>query len=579
MTREEQLALAQDALIKGDRHVAESLYQEVLRGDAGNLRALDGMGILRCAADDAENALRYFEEALCVVAQTEADGLTDNDADSTAETRGILLFHAGLALRSLGRQDEALKALRESTELNPHEPAAFLNAGQIHFEQGDHEAALLCFEKLVALEPENPSAWLTLGYLHTLAHRYHESIPALLEAEHLDPTSPEACFYLAEALRFEERFEESLPYYRKMLQVGTEWPHAVSGYGKSLLALGQLGDAWDALEFRLAGSFGSWERHLLPSWDGTEQTKTVLAYSEEGIGADILFASCLPDMIDRVDHCVVECEQSLHGLFARSFPEARFVPLAQDRVDAANSWNLSLDAQIALGSLPRYFRRDAESFPLRKAYLVPDQERVERWSNKLAEIGDVAKIGVVWQGSWTAETKDQVSLPMPELRDLMLQHIGDAAWICLQHGSKQKEIDQYRRGVSLQVRLYPDAFKYDLDEMAALMTSLDLVVTPPGFAAHLAGALGVKTWLVLPARADWRWNVNREYESACLWHPTMQVYRQRIGQSWADLFRNLGGDLGRFLANRHSPEEGMPEILSFPVRNVERLSTPTKRSA
>jgi hypothetical protein len=294
-----------------------------------------------------------------------------------------------------------------------------------------------------------------------------------------------------------------------------------------------------------------------------------------------MFASCLPDLINRAGHCVIECESSLHSLFRRSFPRATVVPLTTDTVDLnKNCWGLSLDEQIAFGSLPRYFRRQKEDFPIRKAYLVPDRERIAKWSNRFAEIGGVAKIGVLWQGSWTAESEHQTALPMFELRNLMLRHQSDAAWICLQHGSKQKEIEQYRRNVSLQVHLYSEAFQYDLDEMAALLTALDLVVTPPGYTANLAGALGVKTWLILPEKADWRWNLSREnhhenhrenYHENCLWYPTFRVYRQAIGQSWSELFATVGADLEKFLITHHPPEESVPITLAFPEQNKQTV--------
>ncbi len=211
---------------------------------------------------------------------------------------------------------------------------------------------------------------------------------------------------------------------------------------------------------------------------------------------------------------------------------------------------------------------------MRKAYLVPDRERVEHWSNRLAEIGNVAKIGVLWQGGWTAETEKQLSLPMPELRNLMLKHQGDAAWVCLQHGSKQKEIDQYRRNVSLQLHLFKDIFSYDLDEMAAMLTALDLVVTPPGYVAHLAGALGVRTWLLLPAGSDWRWNLGCK---ETLWHPSMQAYRQQTGRDWSELFATLNQDLKKFLATHRPPEEESPSVLAFPQRS--QVSRPFRKTA
>ncbi|MDR1963737.1 MAG: tetratricopeptide repeat protein [Planctomycetaceae bacterium] len=571
MTHDEKLVTAQTALISGDTAQAEELYQDVLRGDSGNLHALDGLGVLRCQNGRPAEGIEYFLEALHQLGQSASD---HSNHSEIAKSQAILQFHLGLAYRASGHHKEAVKAFCESRKLEPNNPDLILNLGQLCFELDWHNDAISCFNFLTELQPENPSAWLTLGYLHTLRDNFLDAIPALTEAVRLDPSSPDACFFLAESLRKEERYEESIPYYQRMFSVGTEWPQAVHGCAQSLLALGDLENGWDAMEFRLAATFGTWERHLLPNWNGNangekeeKEEKTVLAYSEEGIAAEIMFASCLPDLINNVGHCVIECESSLHSLFRRSFPRATVVPLTPETVDPnTNCWGLSLDEQIAFGSLPRYFRRQKEDFPIRKAYLVPDRERISQWSNRLSEIGGVARIGVLWQGSWTAETERQTALPMFELRNLMLRHQADAAWICLQHGSKQKEIEQYRRNVSLQVHLYPEAFQYDLDEMAALIAALDLVVTPPGYVANLAGALGAKTWLVLPAKADWRWNLGSEN---CLWYPTFRVYRQAKGQSWTELFATIGTDLEKFLTTHRPPEESLPITLAFPEQNKQ----------
>jgi cytochrome c-type biogenesis protein CcmH/NrfG len=574
MTQDEKLTIAQTALISGDSAKAEELYQDVLRGDSGNLYALDGLGVLRCQNGQSAEGVEYFLEALHLLQTFNQSGTNQPDTNFI-QSSAVLQFHLGLAYRAMGHHHEAINAFCESQNLNPDNPDLILNLGQLYFELDQPENAISCFKNLTVLQPENASAWLTLGYLYTLHDQRLEAIPVLTEAVRLDSASPEANFFLAESLRKEERFEESIPYYQRMFPIGMEWPQAIHGCGQSLLALGDFENGWDAMEFRLAGTFGTWERHLLPNWNGNNinnengqndnEQKTVLAYSEEGIAAEIMFASCLPDLINSVRHCVIECETSLHSLFRRSFPRATVVPLATETVDQnTNCWELSLNEQIAFGSLPRYFRRQKEDFPIRKTYLVPDRERITKWSNRLSEIGGVAKIGVLWQGSWTAETERQTALPMFELRNLMLRHQGDAAWVCLQHGSKQKEIEQYRRNVSLQIHLYPEAFQYDLDEMAALITALDLVVTPPGYAANLAGALGAKTWLILPAKADWRWNLSREN---CLWYPTFRVYRQAIGQSWSELFATVGTDLEKFLITHRPPEESNPVTLAFPEQN------------
>lgn len=576
MKLEEKLQAAHSALLAGDPVQAERLYRCILDDQPGDLRALDGLGVLFCQRNDFVSGIDCFQQAIQLAEGTDP------------ASQAVLLFHLGLSQREQGRCDEAIESFRMSLNRVPDVPDVLLNLGQLYHERNRFDEAIDSFRLLASLQPENASAWLTLGYLLSHQNRFEQAIDVLVKAVHLDATSPEACFYLAESLRQLERHEESLPYYHRLLQVGTEWPQAVYGYGKSLLALGYLEDGWDAMEFRLVGSFGSWQRHFLPNWNPTatdrvDRETTVLAYSEEGIGADIMYASCLPDLVDAVDHCVVECDEALHGLFRRSFPRIDLVPLATEDVgpdrptDPAatirdkNPWGRSLDEQIALGSLPRFFRRSCDRFPFRKAYLVPDRDRVEKWSVRLTEIGSVKKIGFLWQGSWTAETERQTTLPLPELRDLMLRHQGDAAWISLQQGSRQKDLDPYRRNVSIHVHRFKEAFQYDLDEMAALLTALDLVITPPGHLAHLAGALGVRTWLVLPERADWRWNLGSK---EVLWHPTVRTYRRTAGRAWSELFETIERDLRELLKTHRPPQEREPTILAFPNPEQEKARPP-----
>jgi len=557
MNCDEKINAAHTALQQGDYQRSEQLYREVLQKEPENLCALDGLGILLCQHGETEKGIDLFHKALCLLQQARRPN---------PQWEASILLHLGLSYRTLGLRQEALQVFTEAAILTPHEFDLLLNLGQVYFELEQYVHAAEQFRTLTAIQPDNASAWLTLGFILSNLDQHHEAAEALRTAEFLDPTSPEACLYLAESLRKAERYEESLPHYQRMLQVGAEYPQAVHSYGKSLLALGNLEQGWDAMEFRFAGSFGTWERHHLPNWTPESDVSHVLAYSEEGIGADLMFASCLPNLINNVDHCVIECEASLHSLFRRSFPRADFVPLADDYVRPdGNPWNIPLDAQIALGSLPRYFRRSIDDFPLQKTYLVPDKDQVVRWHTRLASLGDGKKIGILWQGTWTDETRKQTSLPLQELRSLMARHQG-AAWIGLQHGSTQNDLNQ-RGSFGISPRIFPEAFQYNLDAMAALLTALDLVITPPGYTAHLAGALGIRTWLLVPEGADWRHSIDCVSEPRSVWHPSIKMYRQAKGQTWQHFFATLENDLEKFLTTYRPPEE-MPVTLNFPERTT-----------
>ena len=559
MTCDEKITAAHAALLQGNTQNSEQLYREVLQEEPENICVLDGLGILLCQKGETEKGVDLFKKALHFLRKESRQNL---------QWEAAILFHLGLSYRTLGLRLDALQVFTEAATHTPHEHDLILNLGQVHFELEQYDQAAEQFRTLTVIQPDDASAWLTFGFILLNLGRYDTAAKALQTAETLDPTSPEVCFHLAEALRKAERYEESLPHYQRMLQVGAEYPQAVHSYGKSLLALGKLEDGWDAMEFRFVSSLGTWERHTLSNWspDSNKETTHVLAYSEEGIGAELMFASCLPDLINSVDHCVVECESSLHTLFRRSFPRADFVSLADDYVRPdSNPWGISLDAQIAFGSLPRYFRRNLNDFPLRKTYLVPDKEQVALWSTRLAGLGDAKKIGILWKGTWTDETPKQTSLPLQELRSLLARHQG-AAWVCLQHGTHQNDLNP-QRGCSVSPRIFPEAFHYNLDTLAALITALDLVITPPGYVAHLAGALGVRTWLLIPEGADWRHSIDIVSRYRSVWHPTVKMYRQAKGQTWQHFFAILEDDLEKFLTTYRPPEE-MPTTLIFPERRA-----------
>ncbi|MDR1483832.1 MAG: tetratricopeptide repeat protein [Planctomycetaceae bacterium] len=624
------LTAAQIALKKGDVKQAEHRFKELLNSEPHNRHALDGMGMLHCQLGDSKKAINFFLEALENCTQPDAYTLNDiNENNLTNTDKAAILLHLGIALRTIGNKNDAIQTLQHAYSIVPNSPEIILNLGQLHFELEQFDEAIGCFKLLTELQPNNPSAWLTLGYIlytngffknqinEICANESHESISqqnksdfdknkfnetltALKNAQQLDNASPDACFYIAETLRTAEMFHESLPYYQRLLQVGNELPKAVQNYGKALLATKNFEYGWDAMEFRFAAEFGTWSTHLFPQWsrqkNNNNQPKNILAYAEDSIAAEIMFASCLPDLINEVDHCVIECEPSLHQLFRRSFPRATIVgntqsevgkPITSDVVDISESayehdtgrnfrndnvWGIDIDEQIAFGSLPRYFRRGYDDFPLRKSYLVPDRDKVNNWMNQLATLGNMPKVGVLWRGCWSSESARQCTAPISELRNIMLKHQSDAVWINLQNESGQKDFEMYSRNVSIRLHKFNEIFRYDLDTMAALLTALDLVITPPGYVAHLAGALGVKTWLLLPSGSDWRWSLGK---SESLWHPSMKIYRKGIEQSWSGLFELVGVELDCFLgsfqvqSNCASGGENFvqnePAIIKFPT--------------
>ena len=469
--------------------------------------------------------------------------------------RANLRFKEGLVLQEQNQKQEAAECFAEAVVLAPSNTEYLLALGQLEFELDRLPEAALCFEKLTRINPRDASAWLTLGFIKFRLEQFQNAIFPLSEAVYLDPASADATFYLAESLRLVERYEESIPLYQRLLPVGSQRPHGVYGYALSLLALGRLEEGWEAFEFRMVSKIGTWQQHNLLNWDGMpDSAKTVLAYSEEGIAADILFASCLPDLAQSVGRCVVECDESLHSLFARSFPEIAFSPLSAQPLVSSQGFadplfetkydpkprhplsEAGIGEQVALGSLPRFFRKNLAAFPKHDAFLVADPEISAKWGKTLAQKSPLPKIGALWQGTFTGESDIQRTVPVDLFRTLLSKRHVD--WISLQQGSRQADVRKIRSDWRLKIDEYPEVFQYgQTEELAGLLSNLDLVISPPGYIANLAAALGVETWLIVPYPADWRWTLQDETTP---WFPKMRLFKQNCDESLQEVVRTVG---------------------------------------
>ena len=472
--------------------------------------------------------------------------------------RADLCFQEGVALRDRNQKQQAAECFAEAVVFAPSNTEYLLALGQLEFELNHLPEATLCFEKLARLSPKDASAHLTLGFIKFRLEQYQDAISPLAEAVYLDPASADATFYLAESLRMTQRYEESIPLYQRLLPVGSQRPHGVYGYALSLLALGRLEEGWEAFEFRMVSKIGTWQQHNLLNWDGTsDPAKTVLAYSEEGIAADIMFASCLPDLARSVGRCVFECDETLHSLFARSFPGITFSSLSTRPLDTSKGFEdplfetkydpkprhplseAEIDEQVALGSLPRFFRKNLDAFPKNDAFLVADQEISAKWKNIFAQKSSCPKVGFLWQGAFTGESDAQRTVPVELFRPLLSKNRID--WISLQQGSRQADERKIRFDWRLNINRYPEVLQYgQIEELAGLLSNLDLVISPPGYVANLAAALGIPTWLILPYPNDWRWSLAEETTP---WFPKMRLFKQHRDESLQNVMAAIGENL------------------------------------
>ncbi len=415
----------------------------------------------------------------------------------------------GTALQGLGKLDSARDAYEQAIAINPGYAEAQNNLGTVLYDLGDIDAALAAYRQSLIDRPDFPEALTNLGMALDQQGQGTAALKLLDRALILAPDSREAKFYRSIALLRQGRFEPGWREYE------SRWDRA-----------------------------GLPRRHFLQStWDGTPlHERTLLIYGEQGVGDEVFFASCLPDVLQLGVKCLVECDARLVPLFIRSFPAAHVFAKNISSKSGTDDVIQSFDLQIAAGSLPRFFRNSHSDFPMhRRRFLMPDHAGADCWKTRLNLLGSGLKIGISWRGGSALEDRRRRSTTLQQWSNLLTLH--ETCFINLQYGSCQDELSQlHLLGVHHLQDLDP---LRDLDNLASLLTALDLVISVDNATVHFAGALGVPVWILLPWESDWRWMRDRADSP---WYPTARLFRQQRPGDWAAVFAQVAHELRKLSA-------------------------------
>jgi tetratricopeptide (TPR) repeat protein len=311
--------------------------------------------------------------------------------------------------------------------------------------------------------------------------------------------------------------------------------------GQCLLSEGDFAQGWDEYEWRLRAPDAASAREFpFRAWRGEPLAgRTLLVRSEQGVGDEIMFASCLPEAIRASGHCVIECSRRLAALFRRSFSRATVL---ERNLAAPPDWSAlpHIDLQVMAGSLPGRFRRRAEEFPGR-AYLVPDPAAVALWRERLG--GQGRAVGLAWSGGLPSTLRAARSLELEQLAPLLA--VSGVRFVSLELYDREKEIATIGGRYGVHIASFK-GLGGDVDELAAAIAALDLVITVPTTVAHVAGAVGVPTWVMAPRVATWRYLRSGERMP---WYGSVRLFRRSTDTTMEAFIAGMGKTLADWVAS------------------------------
>ncbi len=472
----------------------------------------------------------------------------------------IAEFHGNLAntLLALKRLEEAEDCYQQALAVRPEYAEAHYNLGNLRNAQEKLEEAVVCYQRAIQLKPQLPEAHYNLGNtLHTL-DRLEESAASFERALALRPEYAEAHYNLGCVLEDLGRLPEALASMARALEIKPEYGQA--RFGRALVQLrgGDFAAGWRNYENRWQSPDHDtpWRAYPQPLWKGEKlEAGRLLLWGEQGIGDEIQFAGLLPDALRTGCLITLDCEPRLKPLLARSFPEIEVVSgctpadasinlgapslriFSGARVgnnEPAPGEEQQIAAHLPTGSLPGLFRGSEFAFAATTSpYLKADPAERDLFRSRYADGRLLA--GLAWQ------TKSQKT---GRRRSIRLEQFGPLfalpgiRWISLQYGDFEALEQQAAAAEApLLIDRSVDQFA-DVDRFASQVSALDLIVTIDNSTAHIAAALGLPVWLLLPFAADWRW---RERRADSPWYPTLRIFRQlRLGD-WQSVLLEVEG--------------------------------------
>jgi hypothetical protein len=272
-----------------------------------------------------------------------------------------------------------------------------------------------------------------------------------------------------------------------------------------------------------------------PYWAGESLVgKSILVWGEQGIGDEIMFASMFTEIIAHADRCIIECAAKLVPLFARSFPDAQVIPKTDPPHPATQT---GIDYQCAAGSLAQWLRPNLECFPQQNSFLIPNPARVTYWKKRLAELGSGPKIGFCWRSSLKTGERTLHYTTLDQWGSIFTT--SGVHFINLQYDECSAELNEARQRFSVPLHTFSEVDMYnDLDETAALIQALDLVVSAPTSVYTIAASLGVNTWLMTSGVA---WFTHGTHHSP--WYPTLRFFNRQWNQPWNEIIGQISEQL------------------------------------
>ena len=450
----------------------------------------------------------------------------------------------GLALEARGALAQGIATVRQALAVQSASPDAHFNLARMLATTGDLDGAKAHYERTLAQQPGHAPAHNGLGTWYRAKHEYPEARASFERAIRFQPRLMDAYVNLCNTCRDMCDDAGLLQAANRGLAIEPNNAQLHILRAEASFARGALADGWRDYEWRFASTDRPVEihRYPLPVWKGEDiKDKSLLVWCEQGVGDEILYANMLSGAVHRAKRVVLHTTPRLAPLFARSFQD---IDVHGGTVPA--DVMKTLHVQSPIGSLGQWIRPDFASFPTRSAYLKADPARTERLRAKHAAGRERSLIvGLSWRSAGVVNNQAvhhaaEKTVGLNQWGGILA--VPGVTFVNLQYGDTAAEVAAARQNFGIDIVTDTEVNSLsDLESFAAQVAAMDLVISSSNTAAHMAGALGVPTWCMVPRALGsgrrWYWFGDGGYAP---WYAAVRLFRQAQTNVWAPVLADMG---------------------------------------
>jgi len=504
--------------LREDKKPQEALqyYQKALSIDPTHMPAILGLGkFYLYDTNDTDKAIEYFEKRLCIKSdchqtelllakawekKKEIDKAIDHYKKALTLNPKSIQTYKALAenLKKKNLTEDALQIYKKALQQNPKDTGIYIEIIELLMSKKRLKEALNYCNKLIAIEPHNDNHKIKKGHILSLLAMIDKAIDLFESLSKKHKNNPKMIYNLAYLYKKKSEYEKSVTLYKKVLELKPNNRKAVLGLSQSYLALGHFTLGWKFLnQYNTRKKIASRLTKV-----GDIAGKKILVQGEwnsEDMLQFVRYVTILKKY--GANEIMLQAPGAIHALL-KNCPYA-------DKILNINQ-NQHFDRHIPITSLPNLFEAELKTIPCEIPYIYPSKDLCETWKNQLQY-----------------DKKFRVGIYMTKKSEIPLSTITQVATVknistyilspviennCLQHVPQDVIVHVTGKGFS----------ENDFDNLAAIVKNMDLIVTCDSTVAHIAGALGVPVWVILPKIADWRWMKEGEENP---WYPTMKLFR------------------------------------------------------